>query len=93
MVRHGGGPIRSDAQWPHRPDDGQVLRSLDDVRCVPGSADHDGDGCADLLVTRNVRLEVGARAPRDLWRKGRIEIVSGKDGSILRSWDESILPP
>ena len=58
----------------------------------PGRGDWDADGCADLLVVHNVHLELGEEAPPDLWRKGRVEVISGKDGSILRVYDESVLP-
>ena len=37
------------------------------------------DGHADLLVTRNIRFKPNEDAPADLWRKGRVEIISGKE--------------
>jgi hypothetical protein len=69
-----------------------MLHSIDGVWSVPGLADYNADGCGDLLVTRSIHFGEHERGPEDLWRKGRVEIVSGKDGSILRTFDEAVLP-
>lgn len=58
-----------------------------------GRADWNGDGCDDVLVNQNLKIPNPEDAPPDLWRKGKIEILSGKDGSILKTFDESVLPP
>jgi len=71
--------------------DGRRILALENVTPASGSADYDGDGCADMLVTRNIRFQEGERGPDDLWRKGKVEIVSGRDGTVLRVWDESVL--
>jgi hypothetical protein len=73
--------------------DEKVLHSIQGAWSIPGRGDYDNDGCDDLLATRNIHLDEGDKAPEDLWRKGRVEIVSGKDGSILRTFDEAVLPP
>jgi hypothetical protein len=58
-----------------------------------GRGDWNGDGCADLLLIHNLEFWNPKEVPPDLWRKGRIEILSGKDGTILKTFDESVLPP
>jgi len=73
--------------------DGRVLHKIADVEATRGRGDWNGDGCADLLVTRNTRLGLREKVPADLWRQGRVLIVSGKDGSILKVFDEGVLPP
>ncbi len=76
-----------------RPIDSHRLHFLVGVWSTPGRGDLDRDGCDDLLVTRNIHLEVHADPPPDLWRKGTVEIISGKTGSTLRAFTESVLPP
>lgn len=73
--------------------DGARLHVVADVYAQPGSADFDRDGFSDLLVARNVVVPRRIDPPADLWRRGRIEILSGRDGSLLRTFDESVLPP
>jgi hypothetical protein len=72
--------------------DGRSLRRVENGGIQPGRGDWDADGCADLLVVHNVHLEVGEEAPPDLWRKGRVEVISGRDGSVLCVYDEGVLP-
>lgn len=58
-----------------------------------GHRDLDRDGCDDLLVVHNVVIDASIDPPEDLWRQGRIEVVSGRDGTVLFTLDESVLPP
>lgn len=58
-----------------------------------GRGDWNGDGCADVLLIHNLEFWKRKEVPPNLWRKGRIEVMSGKDGSILKTFDESVLPP
>ena len=72
---------------------GDRLLSLERGWSGAGRADLDGDGCDDVLVAHNVVIDQAIDPPDDLWRLGRIEVVSGRDGSILRTFDEAVLPP
>lgn len=74
-----------------RGSDGAMLWSADGVWAYRGVGDYDHDGRGDLLVSRNIQFEPGEDAPEDLWRMGRIEVLSGRDGFILRTFDESVL--
>jgi hypothetical protein len=89
---------RGDVAW----DDGSNITVLDvlsskAIASVQGSGcggqdvDYDRDGCSDLVVAQNVRVRLGDSAPADLWRKGAVVIVSGRDGAVLRRFDEGIL--
>jgi hypothetical protein len=71
--------------------DGRKLHRIQDASAFPGRGDWNADGCADLLVTRNLYLDLD-EPRRDLWRKGRVEVISGRDGSVLRVYDEGVLP-
>lgn len=73
--------------------EGDRLLTRDRGWSGPGRADLDGDGCDDLLVAHNVVIDQSIDPPDDLWRLGRIEVVSGRDGSVLRTFDEAVLPP
>jgi hypothetical protein len=72
--------------------DGGSLLRVEEGYALPGRGDWNADGCADLLVVRNVYLDDHEEAPPDLWRKGRVEVISGRDGSVLRVFDEEVLP-
>jgi hypothetical protein len=72
--------------------DGRLLRELAG-EAGGGRGDWNGDGCADLLVVHNLEFWDPKEVPPNLWRKGRVEIVSGKDGTVLKTYDESVLPP
>jgi len=71
--------------------DGSFLGRWSGVRLLPGDADHDRDGHADLLAVRNVSIEGEATEPDDLWRLGRIEIISGKSLTVTRVFDANAL--
>jgi hypothetical protein len=57
-----------------------------------GRGDWNGDGHADLLVAHNLTYRISKEAPPSLWRLGRIEVLSGKDGTTLKTFDEGVLP-
>jgi len=63
--------------------DGAELFSRKDVRSAPGAEDFNSDGRSDLLVVENTWLPVGVEPPEDMWSQGRVEIVSGRDQSVL----------
>ncbi|MFN0009996.1 MAG: hypothetical protein ACKVXR_19045 [Planctomycetota bacterium] len=63
---------------------GEVVRELHEACMGYGRADLDGDGHADLLITRNVRMSKDD--PIDAaWNNGSLEVISGRDGSVLRA--------
>lgn len=71
--------------------DGSILGRWPGLRLMPGGADHDRDGHADLLAVRNVHIEGDAEEPDGLWRLGRIEIISGKSLTVARAFDADAL--
>jgi hypothetical protein len=63
---------------------GELLFDLHDACMGFGRGDLDGDGHADILITRNIVLTKGD--PIDAaWDRGRLEVISGRDGSVLRT--------
>lgn len=63
---------------------GEVVRELRGACLGYGHADLDGDGHADLLITRNVLMTKSD--PVDAaWNEGSLEVISGRDGSVLRT--------
>lgn len=92
------GDGRADVAWSGsdgaecvRARDGARILLVPDARFGRGRADLDRDGFDDLLVMRNVWLPERAEAPADLWRQGRIEIVSGRTHAVLRTFDADAL--
>lgn len=69
---------------------GALIGQWPGVQLMPGKADHDQDGRADLLAVRNVTLRDGTYAP-GLWRQGRVEIISGKTLAVVRTFDADSL--
>lgn len=59
-----------------------------------GGIDVNGDGCADLVVTINVRDGAAAAFDDDeLWRAGKLRVLSGRDQSVLLEIDGDDLEP
>ena len=60
-----------------------------------GSGDANGDGCADILRITNRYEPPGAEEVPEIvdriWHEGSLEVVSGKDGSILLRIDGTSL--
>lgn len=78
----------------HSGTDGRELAVLTDTWFGEGSVDLDDDGRHDLLVTHNVWGDAAAKLGDErIWRSGRLEVLSGRDRSVLLSIDGDDLVP
>lgn len=75
--------------------DGHPIDTVEGVFFTDGSgaSDFDRDGRDDLLVTRNVFGEAALQLGDDVWQGGRVEVLSGRDRSVLFELDGSALTP
>lgn len=71
--------------------DGSRIGYWSDAEIVHGRADCDLDGYEDLMLVRDVVLGVFEGGAEDVWRRGRIEIVSGKSLEVVRVFDADAL--
>ena len=67
---------------------GAILRRIEGATLGLGRCDLDGDGRAELLITRSVK---GPARAEELWDQGRLEVLSGRDGGVLLRFDAAQL--
>ena len=67
--------------------DGHRLPIRVDRWLAPGNVDANRDGHDDLLITRNVFGAAARELGDDVWRAGRVEVLSGVDQSALLRLD------
>lgn len=64
---------------------GELMKALDDATLGYGRGDLDRDGHADLLITHNVFASERDGPIDEMWDRGKLEILSGANGSVLRT--------
>jgi hypothetical protein len=64
---------------------GEEIRNIADACMAYGHGDLDGDGHADLMITRNIFAKERDAVVESVWDRGRLEILSGADGRLLRA--------
>ena len=66
---------------------------VDDACFSDRVVDFDRDGISDLLTFRNVEGEQAVKLGDDVWRAGRVEVISGRDQAVLFALDGNDLTP
>lgn len=71
---------------------GKLIRKVEGAMLSQGCGDLDHDSYDDLLVAFN---EVSKKRcwDRSIWNRGRVEVWSGKDGTVLLTINGTDLPP
>ena len=71
--------------------DGRTLASRDGIEFSGAVVDADKDGTLDLVVVHNVYDAEAEPFGKSVWSAGWVEVLSGKDLSVLRRIDSASL--